>query len=373
MFGTYRTLLSFGVVASHIAIAPNVGQFAVHGFFVISGFLMTLVMQGTYGYSGYGRAAFAASRALRLYPMYLVVLATTVLSIVILGADRVAAFKDSMRLPQDLGGTIENLKMIYARWVPMSAPIRLVPPSWALTVELLFYALICLGLSRSRTLTAGWLAFSVAAALVTLALRGDDFASRYSSLLAGSLPFALGATIYHWRDELGRRVASMATIGIATTAFCAFPVMAVASWWLRNVGLEPLSIALVYLNIPLHGLIVLLLFNLKVPSAWKLLDKRIGDYSYPVYLTHYLVGLWVTVAIVEPLSPGRHAGLLLCFALTLPLSLLVSSLLLRWVDAPVERWRARIKANGAASKGRRFGDIDLAGVRPSRPAPNPSA
>ena len=155
--------------------------------------------------------------------------------------------------------------------------------------------------------------------------------------------------------------------------FSVFPALAIGSWLLRKAGLEPLSIALVYLNIPLHGLIVLLLFNLKVPREWKLLDKRIGDYSYPVYLTHYLVGLWVTVAIVEPLSPGRHAGLLLCFALTLPLSLFVSLLLLRWVDAPVERWRARIKAAGRRPAVPRLDDLDLSAVGGARPVPNPGA
>jgi peptidoglycan/LPS O-acetylase OafA/YrhL len=263
--------------------------------------------------------------------------------------------------------------MIYARWVPMSAPSRLVPPSWALTVELLFYALICLGLSRNRILTAGWLTFSIAAALASLAIKGDSFAYRYSTLLAGSLPFALGSTIYHWRHELGRRVAPLATLPVTVSVFCVFPVLAIGSWLFRNVGLEPLSIALVYLNIPLHGLIVLLLLNMSAPRGWKRLDKQIGDYSYPVYLVHYLVGLWVVVTLIEPMSLGRYAGLLLAFALTLPLSLLVSFLLLRWIDAPVERWRSRIKANGVAPPVRRLEGLDLSGGGATRTVANPSA
>ena len=343
MFGIYRTLLSFAVVASHLATIPYLGQFAVHGFFVLSGFLMTHVMHRTYGYTVSGRLTFAASRALRLYPMYFVVLALTVLTILVLGADRVAAFKETMRLPQDLVDGLQNLTMIYARWMPMTEPVRLVPPTWALTIEILFYALICAGLSRTRVLTTLWLGGSIAAVLLTLAYKGDDFASRYSTLLSGSLPFAVGASVYHWRGQLLGHLAVPPKLRFAAIAFCAFPLLAIGSWMLRKAELEPLSIAFFYLNIPLHGLIVFVLLNAAADPGWKSVDKSIGEYSYPVYLTHYLAGLWVATEVVEPLALGRYAGPLLTFGLALPLSLAVSFMLIRWVDAPVERWRQRIK------------------------------
>lgn len=343
MFGTYRTLLSFAVVASHLATVPYLGQFAVHGFFVLSGFLMTYVMQRSYGYTVRGRLTFAASRALRLYPMYFAVLGLTVLTILVLGADRVAAFKETMRLPQDLGDVLQNLTMIYARWMPMTEPVRLVPPTWALTIEILFYALICMGLSRSRLLTTLWLVGSIAAVLLTLALKGDDFGSRYSSLLSGSLPFAVGASLFHWREQLLGGLPWKPTLWLAAIVFCVFPLLAVGSWLLRRNGFEPVSIAIFYLNIPLHGLIVLLLLGASRKERWKTADDNIGRYSYPVYLTHYLAGLWVVVLLVEPLGLERYTGAMVTFGLALPLSLWISSMLLKWVDEPIERWRDRIK------------------------------
>ena len=348
MFGTYRTLLSFAVVASHLATIPYLGQFAVHGFFVLSGFLMTHVMHRTYGYTLRGRLTFAASRALRLYPMYGAVLILTALTIVVLGADRVAAFKDTIQLPRDVVDLLQNLTMVYARWMPMTEPVRLVPPTWALTIEILFYALICAGLSRTRLLTGLWLAGSIAAVLLTLAYKGDDFASRYSTLLSGSLPFAVGASVYHWREPLERGLVGRAPLRFAAVAFCVFPVLAIGSWLLRKAGLEPLSIAFFYLNTPLHGLIVIVLLNAEADRSWKKRDSRIGDYSYPVYLLHYLAGLWVATLMVEPLGLGRYGEALLTFAIALPLSLAVSFALLRWIDAPVERWRRQIKSGSSA-------------------------
>jgi peptidoglycan/LPS O-acetylase OafA/YrhL len=39
MFGTYRTLLALAVMASHLLKVPGIGGHAVHGFFILSGYL----------------------------------------------------------------------------------------------------------------------------------------------------------------------------------------------------------------------------------------------------------------------------------------------------------------------------------------------
>ena len=71
MFGVLRTTLALMVMAFHLfaGIAP-LGKYAVFGFYVISGYLMTLVMNDTYGHTWSGRYAFALNRLLRLYPQY---------------------------------------------------------------------------------------------------------------------------------------------------------------------------------------------------------------------------------------------------------------------------------------------------------------
>jgi peptidoglycan/LPS O-acetylase OafA/YrhL len=51
---------------------------AVKGFFIISGFYMALILDQKYGRSAAGIRAFAINRFLRLYPLYIVVLALTI-------------------------------------------------------------------------------------------------------------------------------------------------------------------------------------------------------------------------------------------------------------------------------------------------------
>ena len=70
MFGIWRTLLAIEVVAYHILPLPLIGRYAVFSFFVLSGFLMTEIMQRAYGYTPGGSVRYLANRALRLLPSY---------------------------------------------------------------------------------------------------------------------------------------------------------------------------------------------------------------------------------------------------------------------------------------------------------------
>jgi peptidoglycan/LPS O-acetylase OafA/YrhL len=51
MFGFFRTLLALAVVVEHLGPAHYVGPYAVFGFYVLSGYLMTLIMHETYGHT----------------------------------------------------------------------------------------------------------------------------------------------------------------------------------------------------------------------------------------------------------------------------------------------------------------------------------
>ena len=64
MFGVYRAFLALMVVALHLGGLPVVGAYAVFGFYVLSGYLMTLIMQDRYGYTASGRSAYAVNRFL---------------------------------------------------------------------------------------------------------------------------------------------------------------------------------------------------------------------------------------------------------------------------------------------------------------------
>ncbi|MEJ2410726.1 MAG: hypothetical protein P8Y48_15825 [Novosphingobium sp.] len=202
MFGTYRLALALIVMMHHLLAIPVVGQYAVFSFFVISGFLMTAVMAGTYGYGTGGFLRFAANRALRLYPAYLFAVCLAICVIVLCGETFTQSYRAAMFLPRGTSAWAANLSMIFPRAIPYHFVPRLLPATWALTVELTFYVLIGLGLSRTRVTSLVWLAASLIYTAAMFAA-GADYYHHYALIPAGSLPFATGACIWHWRDALG--------------------------------------------------------------------------------------------------------------------------------------------------------------------------
>ena len=71
MLEVYRFVLALFVVQAHIPWSGGSGplsQHAVFSFYVLSGFLMTLILNETYGFGAGNCARFWANRMLRLYP-----------------------------------------------------------------------------------------------------------------------------------------------------------------------------------------------------------------------------------------------------------------------------------------------------------------
>ena len=134
LFGTYRTILAVLVVALHLGGVKVIGSYAVFGFYILSGFLMTFILQKTYGYSLSGFKTFWLNRFLRLFPLYWVSITVTVVLILLWG-QRVQDYHEAMQLPQTFFDTLKNLLILF----PDREYPRLTPPAWALTVELFFY------------------------------------------------------------------------------------------------------------------------------------------------------------------------------------------------------------------------------------------
>lgn len=84
MFGTYQALLALMVVGQHIGGLPRIGSYAVFGFYALSGYLMTFIMQNNYGYSRFGIGKYALNRFLRIYPIYWVSIAVSALLVMLI-------------------------------------------------------------------------------------------------------------------------------------------------------------------------------------------------------------------------------------------------------------------------------------------------
>ncbi|MHC4428800.1 MAG: acyltransferase family protein, partial [Planctomycetota bacterium] len=198
MFGTFRFVLAHMVVLGHLwpALRVPTHMFAVFGFYVLSGYLMSLVLTKSYGFSPRGTARFLGNRGLRIYPPYLAALLLG-LGVVLAIPDAVAVLNPRFRLPESALGWLHN-GVIFGL---LRDGRRLVPSAWSLEVELIFYLAMGLLLVRWRVLVFLWFALSVAYTLFMLA-QGYPWVDRYIPPQAASLPFSTGALLFHVRDRL---------------------------------------------------------------------------------------------------------------------------------------------------------------------------
>ncbi|WP_223549285.1 acyltransferase [Aestuariivivens sp. NBU2969] len=280
MFGILRTILAIYVVLLHIFSVPVLGNYAVSFFFLLSGFLMTYIMHETYGYTLGGYKVFWLNRILRLYPMYLLVIGFTVLAIVLLPN---SIRNPQMFFPKTFWEWITNITMLYPNVVPHRFVPRLAPTSWALTNELVFYFLISMGISKTWKRTFLWFLLSVLYYVGTYVYY-DIATYRYSAIPAASLPFALGACLY-WvvKNRKPFRVSLFPIFSV----FIMFNVNAILGLYLPPYLRE----MTIYSNMILAFILIYLLFNYKPKVPLKSIDDLIGTYSYPLYLSHYLIAL----------------------------------------------------------------------------------
>jgi peptidoglycan/LPS O-acetylase OafA/YrhL len=332
MFGTLRTLLAINVVLLHIFSVPALGNYSVSFFFLLSGFLMTLIMNETYGFSLKGFTVFWKNRVLRLYPSYFVVLGITIIAIFVFPT--IIKHPD-LYLPTTVFEWISNITMVYPNVVPHRIEPRLVPPSWALTNEILFYFLISFGISKTLRRTLIWLGLSVLYYIVTYHFFKIT-SYRYSSILASSLPFAFGALLYWINKAKPLKKVSIFTILIVYGLFLINALLTSE----YGVILGELS---KYINIVLAFILVYLLYNYKVKRRYKKLDSYLGYYSYPVYLSHYLVVILYSSLIgYGTISNSFKLNIeaLIPYFLVL---LVVSFLIVHLVDIKIDRFKQKIK------------------------------
>jgi peptidoglycan/LPS O-acetylase OafA/YrhL len=315
---------------------------------------MTAIVHGTYGYSSGGFVRYIGNRALRLYPNYWFAVLVTLALIAIFGAPMVERFHGAMTMPSTIDDWAENLSMIFPAIVPREVMPRLVPLAWALTVEIAYYILIGLGISRSRRSTWLWLVASLVYVVIAQFWRHPRDAVDeiipiylYSAIPAGSLPFSVGALAWHYRDTiastLGRlRIGDPGVLIVARWAL--YLGIAVAN---ARTGWTPIVMIGNWLNVALSGLIVCALFHARPAPRLRTIDKAVGDFSYPIYLLHLQMGLVAALILFGHPVTGRSFASLAVFALTLVLTVMVGAVCAQLIDPAAERLRTRIKRSAA--------------------------
>ncbi|HGG58339.1 MAG TPA: acyltransferase [Gammaproteobacteria bacterium] len=336
--GLFRLILSIWVIDHHFAwsrtyIEPwftqrfgerhfgylGIGHVAVICFFVLSGYVITWVLNNKYPLNAAGVKAFLVGRFIRIYPLYWAMLAIIIVAMAVavgwnsdlpqLRMDRIVG--DLLLVPYGVIGFFHFFNRYAYGMIDV--------PAWTLPYDFLFYLLAPWMVTRKRVLVAV-IVFELVYLTILAALgpqplfsAGDGrswhegyFTSGHSTILA----FCIGALGYYYRQIRF----SPPALGAAILALL---YMTYAPFGLTNFYLNQLLVMLVALA---------LVLGLKQRSK---LDNLLGELTYSTYLIH--------VPLLESLNwlGAGYGGLL-----ALPLTYLLAFATVRYFEMPLEKRRA---------------------------------
>src|SRR5215831_2680850 len=140
LVGLLRFLLASSVIICHFwtSGAPGSGPVAVVGFFFISGFLITYIRVERYA-DIRQIPAFVANRALRIFPLYWAAISTALLVALFLPITQQGDY--AIGIPRNASDVLTNI-IVYGLYGPVK---QILPQTWSLHPELIFYVVIGLG------------------------------------------------------------------------------------------------------------------------------------------------------------------------------------------------------------------------------------
>ncbi|MEO0866838.1 MAG: acyltransferase [Cyanobacteria bacterium J06642_11] len=341
MFGLFRTLLASMIAVGHFGGPFEIGIYAVFGFYTLSGFLMTAAMHQRYGYRGAGQVKFLINRFLRLFPPYWAAIGLSIICLLLFG-ESFTAFKSELYMPATLEAWTRNISLIFVR----SFRPRLSPSTWQITVEMVYYLIICFGISKHRRRSLVWLAAGLVYTIAAFFIDPTSWKPRFYPLLAASLPFSIGACIFHFRSFF-QRVLHLTKIPQPTILFGLICFNFLVFFQLKKaVGLNLIFTVGFYLNLLLMILCIVALLTKGVPFISQEADRFIGKFSYPLFLVHWQCGALVNLVLPKNQGAGSiPLGGPLFLLLSMGLSILVSYLIVVLITDPVEKQRQAIKAS----------------------------
>lgn len=350
--GALRLVLALGVAAEHANAPLWIGSYsAVQAFFVISGFYMALIFSGRYG----SPRDFYLSRFLRLFPVYWLA-AVVAIGVYALALEYGIAHGKFEQLSHGgthgiavaLWATVANVTMVAADWswfIPASAlggqhgtSLLLIPPVWTLSLELMFYAACpwLMRLTSSKLVVLFCLSIAARTYGYWHGLDDDPWHARFFGFeLAFFLLGILAYRVYrglgnNFLQRKGRRpLAWLVTVGMLSFSTLFIPIntwFGIAFYQRTDFGLSLVYYVALFLALPY-------MFALTKNSRF---DRYVGEYSYPVYLTHYIfVIVFVHTRYAEEAGVSPLVSVLVA-------ACAVSAMLIHMVQMPVDRWRRRL-------------------------------
>lgn len=315
--GAFRLLLAVLVAVSHMGktlAGLNPGVVAVISFLIISGFVMTSLIERSY-HTPEKISLFYLDRALRLYPQFLLYFGMSCVVIYwLLPGTGQAAELTLSRIASSLAIVPLGFYMfgVASTWI--------LPPAWSLGLEVCFYLLIpFLLIFRLRGV-----AFVLSVSVFLVACFGYIDTDIYGyRLLPGTLfMFLCGSYLYGTRAR--GMVIAASTAGVAALIFVA--IMA------GLIERRPFN-AEVTLGIALGIPAVYLLTRFKFHPV----DEFLGNISYGVFLNHFVV-----MYLLRSFWPVAYDTPIVLAVLVL--AFLFSGVSYYCVERPALKWRHRLRA-----------------------------
>jgi peptidoglycan/LPS O-acetylase OafA/YrhL len=347
--GLLRVLLAISVFMAHSpqthftsAIAGFRGDNAVEIFFMISGFYIALILNNSYS----SKFRFYKNRFLRLYPIYYTICILVILRALIFPLYGVPLFSFPTKVLAI--GTFANSTFIGSDWLMFLQwhnnqlhfgsyqnselqlwHVLLVPQSWSIGIEVAFYLLapvLCKFKTRTIIIIGSLLLIGRFSGIF-FGLNQDPWTYRFFPF---ELPmFLIGILMYRFRIikkdspkiEL-KKIYTAIIIFYISFAFLAGRVITNRLWQIASL-IAMTSIILIW-------------------GEDKYQDKRIGELSYPIYVSHVLV-ISTYNSLAQTLS-GRFPAFtflgdpLVAIPSTLTITILLS-LLLIYLAKPIEQRR----------------------------------
>lgn len=326
--GAYRLLLAMLVAISHMGVTFagfNPGVIAVVSFLIISGFVMTSLIERNYNAPAQFHL-FYIDRVLRLYPQFLLYFVTScaVIYFLLPGTPQAAALT--------VNNIVTSLPIVPMGFYMFGITVpEILPAAWSLGLEMCFYLLIpFLIVYKVRGIAYG---LSVAVFMVAALgyINTDVYGYR---LLPGVLfIFLCGSYLYRMRAGAGMIVAGTAIVA-------ALMFLAIVTGLIPRRPFNAEVTAGIALGVPA----VFLLSKLK----YHRMDELLGNISYGVFLNHFVV-----MYVLRAFWPVAYDASMI--SLVLLLSFVLSGVSYYFVERPALKLRHALRAgvrNGAGQEPR---------------------
>lgn len=355
--GILRFILAIAVVIYHangfFGIKFTGGTASVQIFFIISGFYMTMILDKKYVGEG-SYKLFITNRFLRIYPIFWLVSILTLISALLTyyfynywgNLTSYVQFKDLLSIQAILYQVFANIALFgqdialflgvsnidgglvftsdFRETAPYFSSFSIVPQAWTLALELMFYLIAPFIVRKNFKVVLIVILFSLCArfyAYESLGLDSDPWTYRFfpfelALFLMGTISYKLyvalkGHKLFDLRAQIPISLAMLSMV-----IFYQFlPVKDQVGTWI--------SYSFVCLSLP---------FLFELTKSIKI-DNRIGELSYPIYVSHFLV-IYSVLPFIDYFQIGAYTGIIV-----VPVTIILSYFLVRFVADPLEKVR----------------------------------